>query len=375
MKARQLAIVACIVCQPTTVRSDTILVPFWPIPTRFPPLQEGKSSIAALLGGLAARTSTTTAALVSSPSSTSTLSYSSSEPSTRTTTIDVSSLISAISSVPSTFRAIQTSASSIPSSTPLMSSSSSPSGNGSTSHRTLIIVLATVLGSVSLILAGTSLFLCTRYRKGQTPFGHRGASPINDDEIASWRRPSNEQKTHFSSPILATRQLSPIAMAHSPAWTWAASPSSIRTVSAHVFEPPAVFAQAPNARLGLTDEVVPGADPFITPPKRQNSRISKLPPGHARSKSRRSSFSGKSLWGGHDRTDSEIKVQEATSTWFAPDDATLNSNFRSTDQGSSSPGTSIFDGLTTGGLSPRPATRTRMWEHQIPREDIGRAIA
>lgn len=59
--------------------------------------------------------------------------------------------------------------------------------------------------------------------------------------------------------------------------------------------------------------------------------------------------------------------------WFDPDDHTVGKQLSRTDRTSSSPGTSIYDGVSTGGgLSPRPKSQARPWERD---QDIGRAIA
>ncbi|KAG4436452.1 hypothetical protein IFR05_008066 [Cadophora sp. M221] len=364
------ALLACVFSLSLVVLGDPSSFSHWSIPTAFPSLQ-GSKSFTANWFGLAASTNTITASIV--PSS---LSRSTSSPESSTTVlIDVSSFItSANSSNPSTSRAVASDSVLEASTLPMSSSSATPTGDNSPSHQTLVIVLAVVLGAVGLILIGAIIFLLYRYRRDQLPFSHRGASPINDDEIASWRRTGQEQKLTIPPPIHrpAIREVAAVHL-NSPGWTWAASPSSIRTVSAHITDHQ-VQTQAPNARAGLTDEVVPGADPFIAQPKRQNSRLSKLPPGHARSKSRRSSISAKSLWS-PDRTSNDLKYQEQPhSTWYAVDDAAASSHFR-TEHSSNSPGTSVFGEQITGGLSPRPERRTRPWEQEISREDIGRAIA
>ncbi|KAE8453825.1 hypothetical protein EG329_009337 [Mollisiaceae sp. DMI_Dod_QoI] len=252
---------------------------------------------------------------------------------------------------------------------------SQPTNSNKISHQTLVIILSAVLGFLGVILLAGAVFLIYRFSKGQAPFRHRGASPINDDEIESWRR-SGREKLPLTPPDHgpAIREVTSLPM-RSPAWTWAASPSSIRTVSANLSEPHSVVAQAPNARAGLTDEALPGADPFITPPKRQSSRLSKAPPGHARTKSRRSSISAKSMRSGRERSSSDLKAKEMQSVWYDQDDEIMSSHLR-TDNGRSSLGTpDFFDGIPSGGLSPRPKSRTRPWEIQIPSEDIGRAIA
>ncbi|KAK0128836.1 hypothetical protein ONS95_000785 [Cadophora gregata] len=361
---------ACIACLSLVVLGDSSSSSHRSISTASPSV--ASKSVAANLFGLAVSTNTITASIKPPISS----SLSSPPEASTTVLIDISSFLkSANSSEPSTSRAVTTSESALQVSNIPMSSSSTtaPSEDNSSSHQTLVIVLAAVLGAVGLILIGAIVFLIYRYRRGRLPFGHRGVSPINDDEIASWRRTGQEQKLTLPSPVYrpAIREVTSVHL-NSPGWTWTASPSSIRTVSAHITDHQ-VQAQAPNARAGLTDEVVPGADPFIPQPKRQNSRLSKLPPGHARSKSRRSSMSAKSLWS-PDRTSNDLKYQEQPpSTWYAVDDA-ATSPFR-TELSTSSPGTSVFGEAFTGGLSPRPERRTRPWEQEVSRDDIGRAIA
>lgn len=51
----------------------------------------------------------------------------------------------------------------------------------------------------------------------------------------------------------------------------------------------AVLARAPNARSGLTDDAVPGDDPFVMLPRRNPSKLSKLPASNHRSRGSRSS--------------------------------------------------------------------------------------
>ncbi|PBP21804.1 hypothetical protein BUE80_DR007390 [Diplocarpon rosae] len=160
---------------------------------------------------------------------------------------------------------------------------------------------------------------------------------------------------------------------NSPEWTWTASPSSIRPISAYITDAQ-VHAQAPNARVGLTDEAIPGAHPYITRPKSQSARLSKLSHGHSRSKSGRSSISAKSLWS-LDWTGSDFKQPEP-SNWYAVDEAAAISHSRSTEHGSSSPATSVYgETNSAGGLSPRPAPRSRPWENYVAKEDIGKAIS
>lgn len=126
-------------------------------------------------------------------------------------------------------------------------------------------------------------------------------------EIATWR--TNSQGMAQTSPGTPnghnhTRTASSIIFTPSPGYSYTVhshpnSPSpnnspnhkAQASSSSHpILQPPlpALVARAPNSRTGLTDETVPGADPFLPPLKRQSTRLSKAQ-GHARTKSRRSS--------------------------------------------------------------------------------------
>jgi hypothetical protein len=71
----------------------------------------------------------------------------------------------------------------------------------------------------------------------------------------------------------------------------------------------------------------------------------------------------------------ELKTKETSPTWFDPeDDNNVGRELRDVDHNSSSPGTSIFDGLPAGGLSPRPKSRPRPWESDKEHEH-GRTLA
>jgi hypothetical protein len=241
---------------------------------------------------------------------------------------------------------------------------SSISNEGSSDHRTLLIVLSTVLGFVGLVLILGSLFLLLRYRRGQSPFCHRGRDAINDDEILSWRRNNFDQKRPPPA-LLATEkpEMSTAKLGNPPTWRWVTPPTPVQTVLSPSSEypgSPSFLAKAPNARMGLTDETIPGADPFVGTIKRQSSRLSKPPPGHTRSKSRRSSMSAKSVgsfkWQNRERVSSDSKAEGSNFSWFDPEDESVVGQLR-TDRTSSSNRTSVFDGLAMGGLSPRPQPR------------------
>lgn len=313
------------------------------------------------------------------------ISTSSQQPITTTNTIDVLSFMTSntpfsTSSFPSSATltsatlAVQSSYTSV-SISPIPMTSGITNG-GSLDHRTLVIVLSTVLGFVGLVLILGALFLLLRYRRGQLPFCHRGRDAINDDEILSWRRNNCDQKRPPPA-LLATEnpEMNTARLGNPPTWRWATPPTPVQTVLSPSSEypgSPSFLAKAPNARKGLTDETIPGADPFVGTIKRQSSRLSKAPPGHTRSKSRRSSMSAKSVssfkWQNRERISSDSKVEDSNFSWFDPEDESVVSQLR-TDRTSSSNRTSVFDGLAMGGLSPRPQPR-----HDGAEMYIGRAI-
>jgi hypothetical protein len=247
------------------------------------------------------------------------------------------------------------------------------------SHQDLSIVLAVVLSLLGLILIAAALFLLYRYR----------SSPIGDDEIATWRGAmidpegppiAMNQTDNPKSPnrtVRTVRQASTITFTHSPGWTWTANSSPASTRSGFVSgeavpNTPSFLVRAPNARTGLTDEAIPGADPFITPVKRQSSRLSKMPRGHGRSKSRRSSISAKSIMSYHGGRESSGK--ERIGMWYDPDEEGVQKDGRKSRRTNSSPNTSVFDeghASESGGLSPRPKSHSKP---ETRDRDIGRAM-
>lgn len=65
---------------------------------------------------------------------------------------------------------------------------------------------------------------------------------------------------------------------------------------------------------------------------------------------------GSFKWQSRDRGSSDSKADGSNFSWFDPEDESVVSQLR-TDHTSSSNGTSMFDGLAIGGLSPRPQPR------------------
>ncbi|PQE06347.1 c2h2 transcription protein [Rutstroemia sp. NJR-2017a WRK4] len=262
------------------------------------------------------------------------------------------------------------------------SSASATSTTASTSglsHQNLIIILACVLGALALIISGALIYIFIRYRRSRS-LAARGVTPIDDEEIESWRRSAQDRKSSFAQEHsrsfekeIGSRSYmdsNTIQMSHSPGWTWTASPTSSRShsafypsgVSSNIPDTPRffaqAFAQAPNARIGLTDETVPGAEPFIKPAKRQSSRLSKSSPNHARSKSRRSSMSARSVWSvksGH----AELKANDRVATWYDPED-----DFRVVKDYTESPAFTSREGTPAPvtALAPRPPARPMFWD-------------
>ncbi|KAI2466137.1 hypothetical protein F4781DRAFT_365753 [Annulohypoxylon bovei var. microspora] len=198
------------------------------------------------------------------------------------------------------------------SSTPTPSSVSSSSDGSGTS--TLTIALSTVLSVTGVVLIAVAIYMCTGDRRRRLPMFKikRGITPIGDDEIATWKSNRSAEKvvtdryttrpSHSQNPSTATstrRAPSVIQYQNGGRQSFeVASPRSfIGGDGKYSFDlpqaPGAVLARAPNARSGLTDEAVPGDDPFLPPPKRHPSRLHKLPPNspslHGRTKGSRSS--------------------------------------------------------------------------------------
>lgn len=211
-------------------------------------------------------------------------------------------------------------------------------------HRTTIIVLATVFSIAGCVLLAGIVWLVIRCRRRRTALFARGITPIGDDEIETWkgrrtekgpvemdmecpprspthqdcgphadsgkRHQKSESTTSIRKPpsvIVYARpseELSPL----SPNWSLGKKTSleggRVSGKPSFDKEPP-IQARAPNAREGLTDEAIPGDEPFVHgSPKRRGSRLSKQAPpmttrygggggggGHTRNKSSRSSSS------------------------------------------------------------------------------------
>lgn len=190
-----------------------------------------------------------------------------------------------------------------------------------------VIILSTVLSTFGLILIAGGIWACLRCRRRRSGLFKRGITPIGDDEIETWKghrceksleeggspksvasptpRPSSRQHHQKQESTSSTRkppsvivyarrsedQRSPTTPGHHGKISWDGGRLSYDKELP--FTP--IQARAPNAREGLTDECIPGDDPFIQSPKRRASRLYKQPrapqQAHTRNRSSRSSLS------------------------------------------------------------------------------------
>lgn len=299
-------------------------------------------------------------------------------------------------------------------------------------NNTVTIVLATTIPSVVLITLAA--VFCYRVRRRKSRLFKRGITPIDDEEIESWKVeradeksiiPEHEQltghqrfttsgrdKTKSQSPSQSPRQ----SPAQSPTQTEAETPTQSQNRSRHhaqhssvssVQKPASVIvyqshspgsgrvsaeysprylpqgkrsmdlpqtpvlARAPNARPGLTDEAVQGADAFISQVKRNPSRLAKPQPSspkHHRSRSSRSVrySSDRALpdqWYGYN-SDQPPSPRQSAETFprASLSHPSLRSGLYTT---AHTPRASYDDEIPLGGLSPRPL---------IHKSEIGRAI-
>lgn len=186
------------------------------------------------------------------------------------------------------------------------------------SNRTLVITLSTVLSVVGVAVLAIGFYFYLRNRRRRSPLFNRGITPIHDDEIATWKinRTASEKSVERYTTRNSTTRTS---TAHTHKKTPSQTPSLIQYQQPlgkqsfdSIIQSPRSFiqrqssdlpqlpqsvilAKAPNARSGLTDQTVPGDDPFLPGPKRQPSRLHKLPnappptSGNIRTRSSRSS--------------------------------------------------------------------------------------
>lgn len=181
------------------------------------------------------------------------------------------------------------------------------------SHETLVIVLATTIPSVLLIALAAVLYY--RFRRRRARFRNRGITPIDDEEIESWKvdrtRSVDGEEKLPGTPKSAISEPGPAHHSHHAN----TSVGSVKSSSVIVYQnrvseeqlpfspvrgkqsidipPTPVLARAPNSRPGLTDETVRGDSAYVNIKRTPSARLTKSnpPPRHARTKSTRSTRS------------------------------------------------------------------------------------
>lgn len=262
--------------------------------------------------------------------------------------------------------------------------------------RTTAIVLGTVLSVFGCLVVAAVIWTYIRCSRKRSRLFNRGITPIDDDEIETWKGHRREKDMEDSLPqtpapaqvrfdtrshqkqestsstkkpasviVYARRSeeqspRSPYLPGHFPQLSFDGGKTSLDKDLP--FTP--IQARAPNAREGLTDEAVPGDEPFVPGPKRRASgRLSKTSRtprlAHMRSKSSRSSSSLHNLGGGGGFFTGYDSDGYRASHEIYPTPSRVSSDVP--------PRLSLSDDWPTGsgGLSPRPF---------IPAEEIGRAI-
>ncbi|KAK4460989.1 hypothetical protein QBC42DRAFT_99377 [Cladorrhinum samala] len=279
--------------------------------------------------------------------------------------------------------------------------------SGIASNKTLVIALSTVLSAVGLVLIVAGIILCVRTRRRRLHLFPRGISPIDDDEIATWKVPRDDEKarvlqgmdTDIEADAASRKEMGGSGHVKNSSTTSIKKPPSVIVYSnVHGYRPSLdeasprrsythihpvygrmsvdktlpqtpIQARAPNARAGLTDESVPGDEPFLPSPKRHTSRLSKFPPTssshrrqHGRSRSSRSSTRSFGEYGGlYGGSDVELSPRYSH-------DQIHSRHYHSRIYSSSSipPRLSLGDeALFSGSVPARPIFRN---------DDIGRAI-
>ncbi|KAJ4394382.1 hypothetical protein N0V93_003599 [Gnomoniopsis smithogilvyi] len=275
------------------------------------------------------------------------------------------------------------------------SGSNSNSNQSSGGDRPTVIVLATVMSVVGCLLIALGIWALVRCRRRRSKLFTRGITPIDDDEIETWKGQRTEKghdmedgphsspqerrmedKGHQKSESTTSIKKPPSVIVYarkSEEWSprsptmpdYPFSKMSLdggkRSFEKELPMSP-IQARAPNAREGLTDEAIPGDEPFVSSPKRRGSRLSKGPryshQTHSRTKSNRSSSSLHRLG---DRFFGYESDDYRPSHEYYPGHSRVSSS-------QEPPRLSLSEDWPAGygGLSPRPVL--------VRAEDIGRAI-
>ncbi|KAG5979964.1 hypothetical protein E4U55_004536 [Claviceps digitariae] len=265
--------------------------------------------------------------------------------------------------------------------------------SGLVSTQSLLIILTTVIPS-ALFIALTTI-LCCRARRRRARLFERSITPIDDEEILSWKM-DRKGSEKFSGNDALQDQESQIGCHHdhraSASLGSIQKPASViiyQDLSHHYYNSPSsddrppmlpfpvlrkdsmsmdltsvpVLARAPNSRPGLTDEAVQGEDAFVSQPKRHTVRLSKslTSPRHCRSMSTRAAMSSRDPWYGQS-VNHQLLPRRSADTFFTATRAFsqgMDSSFSTPRRGS------LDEEISLGGLSPRPI---------VHKSEIGRAI-
>ena len=144
--------------------------------------------------------------------------------------------------------------------------SSAPTSSGISKRNEIIIIVCVVVGVVLLAaILGGLLCCCLRRRRR-----NRAVTPIQDEEIKHWRsneKPSSPGRNYepvYQQGQVPSMQQQPtvpdmalMSGAHTEPY------KSARPENPFVPVPPSPRRSAPNSRVGLTDGMVPGAEPFL----------------------------------------------------------------------------------------------------------------
>ena len=252
----------------------------------------------------------------------------------------------------------------------------------------LTVVLATTIPILAICIF--ALALCCSAKKRRSSFLRRGVTPIDDEEIATWKIDRSGEKdmiietrtSHAANNSVSSIQKPPSVIVYQhPTQSrgrvsedqFPLSPMSLLVTRVSMEAPPsAVLARAPNSRPGLTDEAVQGDEAFIPQVKRQSSRLPRTVPDsprHARAPSAWANSTNRDpYWHGRnsDQQSSPRRSADAFTRKLTPQHPQHPAHKRV--YSTSSPPTprlSTDEDVLFSGLSPRPILR---------KSDIGRAL-
>ncbi|KAL7788667.1 hypothetical protein V8C37DRAFT_234638 [Trichoderma ceciliae] len=261
--------------------------------------------------------------------------------------------------------------------------------DSSSSHETVTIVLATTIPSVFLIILAAVIY--HRVRRRRARFRNRGITPIDDEEIESWKidrthsagdeeklpatpksaiaEPWRVHHSHHASTSIGSVKSSSVIVYQNrvsedqPPWSPAHGKQSVDA------PPTPVLARAPNSRPGLTDETVRGDQAYVNVKRTPSSRLTKnSSPRHTRTRSTRSTRSSFGSSAKREQWYSQTPEQNSPRPSADIYSKSAPSSRRAT---ISSPANNVArqrsrdDEVPLTGLSPRPV---------VLRSDIGRAI-